>query len=285
MQTRELEQQQVAGLVVTEWPSSGRSPAGAVLALPGLGSSAASWKPLAAALPDTRVLSVDLRGRGSGMGMGGTTGLRAHAKDVAAVMAELDLRDVVVVGHSMGAYLAPLVHQEAPDRVAKLVLVDGGIRPAFPFFMGPRLTRLAFARELRSLDRDWPTVEALAAKAKMPKILASRPDLVPLVLQTLKDQSVRSGDGYRPALDVDRCIEDAVDTLWGPDAEQALARVTVPVEVFLAENQKWEGQRPFISDKAVAPWTARMPNLTVTRLKGNHITVVFEPEVAKACSL
>lgn len=281
METRALEQRLVAGLMVTEWSGPGQ----VVVALPGLGSTASSWKPLAAALPDYRVISLDLRGRGSGMGMTGPTGLRAHAKDVAAVMAELDLQQVVVAGHSMGAYLAPLVQQEAPDRVAKLVLVDGGIRPSFPFFMGPAMTRLAFRRELKSLDREWPSIDALAKKAKMHKILAGRSHLEPVVKQVLADQSFGAPGALRPAVDVDRCVDDAVDTLWGIDVREAIARVPVPMHAILAENAKWDGQKPFISDKAVAPWTERLPNLTVTRLKGNHITVVFEPEVAAACSL
>ena len=270
----------VAGLPVTEW-GSGNGPV--VLALPGLGSSASAWRPLAAALPDRHVVSLDLRGRGDAQGMPGPTGLRGHARDVANVLVELDLRDVVVVGHSMGAYLAPLVAQEAPDRIRRLVLVDGGIRPSLPPFMGPRLTRLAFRRQLRSLDREWPDIDAVAAKAKLHKVLASYPQLRPVLLEVLEEEMARTESGaLRPRVDVDRCVEDAVDAFWGDDVPAALASVTVPIDLLLAANSKWDGQRPFIRDAAVAPWRDRLPQLTVTRLAGNHYTIVFEGEVVAA---
>src|SRR5690242_461980 len=80
-----------AGLHVTEWPGSGPT----VVGLPGLSSSSAAWAPLAGQLPDARIVAPDLRGRGASQRLSGPTGLRAHARDVAAVMAELDLRDVV----------------------------------------------------------------------------------------------------------------------------------------------------------------------------------------------
>ena len=277
--SRVAQKHRVADLTVTEWPGSGPT----VLGLPGLGSSASSWAPLAESLPEARVVSVDLRGRGDSRDLPGPTGLRAHARDVARVMAELDLNDVVVVGHSMGAYLAPLVGQEAPGRVRKLVLVDGGVRPAFPFFMRPALTRVLFRQQLGSKDRDWPDVETLARKAKVDRMLATRPDLRPVVLRMLEDEMERTpSGGLRPRVDVKRCAEDAVDTFFGGEAEAALAAVDVPIDLVLAENQKWEGNKPFISDQAVAPWRDRLPQLNVQRIKGNHVTVVFSPEVLAA---
>lgn len=280
MSRRPCYRRDVAGLSVIDWPGDGP----VVFGLPGLGSSGTAWGPLAERLPDARVLSVDLRGRGAGRSLLGPTGLRAHAEDVARILTELDLSDVVVIGHSMGAYLAPLVAQEAPDRVRRLVLVDGGIRPSFPFFMSPAVTRMMFRRQLRSLDRDWPSVEALAAKAKIDKMVASRPELRPVVLEVLADELGGTPGALRPRADVDRCAEDAVDTFWGDDVVPALESLKVPAELFLAENMRWDGQKPFIADKVVTPWKERLPHLTVHRLPGNHVTVVFSPEVAAACT-
>lgn len=277
--TRTAATRPVAALTVTEWAGEGST----VLGLPGLGSSGTTFGFLASVLPDAHVLSVDLRGRGSGQHLPGPTGLRAHARDVAAVLDELDLSDVVVVGHSMGAYLAPLVEQEAKGRVRKLVLVDGGIRPAFPFFMGPALTRFGFRRQMGAMDREWPSTEAAAKKGKLDRMLASRPDLEPVVLAMLEAEMERTpAGGLRPRADVRRCAEDAADTFWGSDVTGALEQVQVPIELLLAENLKWEGNKPFISDKAVAPWRKRLPNLSVQRLPGNHVTVLFAPEVVAA---
>jgi pimeloyl-ACP methyl ester carboxylesterase len=278
MAVRTADQRTVAGLHVTIW--SGTGPI--VVALPGLSSTACVWEPFAGSLPDAHIVGLDLRGRGGSVSATGEPGLRAHARDVAAVITELDLTDVVVVGHSMGAYLAPVVAQEAGDRVAKVVCIDGGIRPALPPFMRPALVRMAFRRQLRKGDREWPDVASFARAGGLDKMASSRPDLKPVILEMLR-QELGGGVGpLRPRIDIDRAVADAVDAFFGPDVEPALDALKVPTDVFLASNMKRDGQKPFIADKAVASWLKRQPLLNVKRLPGNHVTVLFAPEILAA---
>jgi len=49
--------------------------------------------------------------------------LDGYADDVLAICAELDLQDVIFVGHSVSAMIGVLAAQREPDRFAKLVLV------------------------------------------------------------------------------------------------------------------------------------------------------------------
>ncbi|WP_293781179.1 alpha/beta fold hydrolase [uncultured Aeromicrobium sp.] len=49
--------------------------------------------------------------------------LTAYAEDVIAIITELDLHDVVFVGHSVSAMIGVLAEQMMPERFAKLVLV------------------------------------------------------------------------------------------------------------------------------------------------------------------
>jgi len=49
--------------------------------------------------------------------------LAAYAEDVLVICDELDLRQVIFVGHSVSAMIGVLAAVEAPDRFAKLVLV------------------------------------------------------------------------------------------------------------------------------------------------------------------
>ena len=74
---------------------------------------------------DIDLLAVDLRGRGRSWTQPGPVGLRQHADDVAAVIEQLG-GPVVVVGHSMGTYVALLLAERHPAAVRSLVLVDGG---------------------------------------------------------------------------------------------------------------------------------------------------------------
>jgi lipase len=276
--TAPLQARTVAGLEVLHRAGSGPT----VLAIAGLGSSAWAWEALAETMPDIDLYAVSLRGRGGSHLATGAPGLAGHAQDVAAVAAELDLRDVVVVGHSMGAFLAPVVAQAMPERVKHLVLVDGGIPPALPFFMTPAVTRLVFRSQLKKGAGPFPDVAAVLKKARVAPMLASRPDLRPVIVRMLERELGGQPGAYVARTDVDRCVADAVDTFHGATAGPALAALTVPAYVLLAENTKKDGQKPFISDKAAAAAVARQPLLKVRRLPGNHVTVVFAPEVAEA---
>ena len=47
--------------------------------------------------------------------------------DTVAALEQDDLRDIVLVGHSFGSLIASLVTDRVPERVAHLVIIDGGI--------------------------------------------------------------------------------------------------------------------------------------------------------------
>jgi pimeloyl-ACP methyl ester carboxylesterase len=70
------------------------------------------------------VVAVDLAGHGaSGAGREAWT-VPAFAGDVGAVLEALDLRDAILVGHSLGGVVAVEVARRHPDRVAGLIPVD-----------------------------------------------------------------------------------------------------------------------------------------------------------------
>ncbi|WP_279580907.1 alpha/beta fold hydrolase [Fodinicola feengrottensis] len=72
------------------------------------------------------VIGLDLRGRGGSGEVSGPYGMAQHADDCAAVLASLGAANVVVAGHSMGGFVAVVLADRHPDRVRRLVLVDGG---------------------------------------------------------------------------------------------------------------------------------------------------------------
>jgi len=73
------------------------------------------------------VIAVDQRGHGvSEHGRGGLT-IERMAADVASLVEQLDLRDAIVVGHSMGGFVAQqlaLDHPEAAARISGLILLS-----------------------------------------------------------------------------------------------------------------------------------------------------------------
>ena len=76
--------------------------------------------------PSRGLVGVDLRGRGDSDKPESGYGLEAHAADVVRVLDHLGLREAVLAGHSMGAFVALKTALAYPERVRALVLLDGG---------------------------------------------------------------------------------------------------------------------------------------------------------------
>lgn len=105
----------------------GPAAAPAVVALHSISSNGLAWVPVARALgPDVRVLAPDMRGRAESADLR-STGLADHVDDTIRVLDHFALDQVVLVGHSMGAFAAALTAATHPDRVRAVVLVDGGL--------------------------------------------------------------------------------------------------------------------------------------------------------------
>jgi pimeloyl-ACP methyl ester carboxylesterase len=67
----------------------------------------------------------DLRGHGATPGRPHECSIEHYGGDVAALLGNLDLRDAILVGHSMGCRVVLEAARLDPRRVAGLVLVDG----------------------------------------------------------------------------------------------------------------------------------------------------------------
>jgi esterase len=112
----------------TDWGGS-ESP---VVMLHGLSGHARTWDHTAAALSDRHhVLALDQRGHGD-TDWAPQYGLRPMAQDLVGFLDALDLREVTLIGLSMGGLVSFVFAAAHPDRVARMVIIDIGpeIAPA-----------------------------------------------------------------------------------------------------------------------------------------------------------
>jgi sigma-B regulation protein RsbQ len=100
----------------------------AFVLLHGLGGNQCMWQPLLPALEKRyRVVLLDLVGCGDSDVTAYSTerhgSLAGHAQDLLDVLRALNLRNVVFMGHSVGAIIGVLAAIEEPDRFASMIMI------------------------------------------------------------------------------------------------------------------------------------------------------------------
>jgi non-heme chloroperoxidase len=86
--------------------------------------------------PETRIVAPDMRGHGDSDRPSIGYRLADLADDVVRLLDALRIPKVVLVGHSMGSFVARKVYELAPDRVSRLVLVGAGPSTQTPVMSG-----------------------------------------------------------------------------------------------------------------------------------------------------
>lgn len=145
-------------LAVRQWP--GRGPT--LVCVHGLTANHTCWESLADVLsPDFRLIAYDLRGRGDSDKPATGYSLAHHARDLLGLLDHYAVGRAVVVGHSLGAAIALSFAVHHPDRLARLVLVDGGfdLRAEVLDSVAPAVARLGV--EFPSLEQYLGMLRAL----------------------------------------------------------------------------------------------------------------------------
>ena len=98
-----------------------------LVALHGLASSAHWYDPIARLLsPQFRIVAPDQRGHGKTTQAPQGYDWPTVASDVAALMDRLEIQQAAVLGHSWGGHVASALAAHHPERVSRLVMIDGG---------------------------------------------------------------------------------------------------------------------------------------------------------------
>ncbi|GAA2421870.1 alpha/beta fold hydrolase [Streptomyces coeruleofuscus] len=107
-------------------------PSATFLLLHGLAGHQGEWDTLATRLSADghRVVTYDARGHGASTRTPATTTRAAHVRDAAALIEELGLAPVTLLGQSLGGHTALLLAASHPHLVKSLILVEAG--PAGP---------------------------------------------------------------------------------------------------------------------------------------------------------
>ncbi len=270
------------GALATYRVGAARADAPLVLAIHGITSTSRAWLAAARALNDrAAVIAVDLRGRGASHALPGPVGLDAHARDMLAVLDALGLQRAVVVGHSLGAYIAARLAVRHPDRVAQLVLVDGGLTipesvgadPAqfVQDFLGPTFERLEMTFESVASYQTWWAAHPAVVNADI-----SRADLDAYAAHDLAGEPPRMRSSITPAV----VRDDGLDLFGEPDA----ARLTIPAVFLCAPRGMVDDPHPMQPLADVEAWAAGDPQRrrAIPVPDTNHYSIAWGADGARA---
>ncbi|KGN33258.1 alpha/beta hydrolase [Knoellia sinensis KCTC 19936] len=274
-------------------PGAARTDVPTVLALHGITANGLAWQALADELVrrhgvgSVRLLAPDLRGRAASRDVPGPFGISAHAQDALAIASAFGGHPILV-GHSMGAFVAAVAAAEEPDRYASLVLVDGGlgfpappataIDDALTAVIGPAMARLSMVfdspQDHLAFWRRHPAVGPLLAG---PEGLWLR--------RYLEHDLVETANGWRSSCVLDAVRTDGRGVLADPVVLGAARRAVeagLDVDLLWAERGLLDEPQGLYDEQRLA--SLDLPDaLHTTVVPGtNHYSIILEAKAVSA---
>jgi lipase len=255
-----------------------------ILCLHGITAQHRAFNALARHLEGSRSLvGVDLRGRGDSAKPESGYGLEAHARDVIRVLDHLGLQQAVILGHSMGGFVALKVALSHPHRVRALVLLDGGWPrvEVSPEVMSEEQKQEAAAieegleRAFRRLDMTFESPEDYLNFWFPGQNLTMEdlpPDLADYYLYDLEEVE----GGYRPKASRAAAEEDSPSVSSTSPTAEEMRGVKCPVALVRASAGFFPGSDPVVSDEIRDAMAEVLDLRSDTVVEGaNHYTMLW----------
>jgi pimeloyl-ACP methyl ester carboxylesterase len=257
------------------------------MAVHGLTASHLAWAAVAEHVAgEMTLIAPDLRGRGDSGGLPWPYGIAQHATDLLAVLDDADAPHAVIVGHSMGGFVATAVATRAPTRAVAVVLVDGGPalgEPPPPDADIDEMLRAIVGPALERLDRRFASQEEYRAFWRAhPAFVDTSTDLQGL--DAYADHDLHGPDGeMRSKVNADAVHADARDMLMNESMRRAIGEIDVPTVLLLAERGMQNEATPlYPADRVSALRTRRGPLESIRVPATNHYTITMSPHGARA---
>ena len=243
-----------------------------ILCLHGITANCRAWDMVASSLaPDYRVLAMDPRGRGLSdkPDTGYTPG--CHIRDIISLLDELNLKKVFLMGHSLGAFISLMFAALHPDRVEKLVLVDGagdldktrmdqvfvGIKPALDRLEMSFPTEKAYLDHMKAAPSVQPWLPSIEAYYRHEiEIVTDR------VRTNIKTVHIREESGNVRKIDCAALYE----------------KVRCPTLILRADLGLLSKNDLLLPEDVIQKMMARIPDARRFDVRGtNHYGILFQP--------
>ena len=255
-------------LQLAVWQGEGKH----VLCVHGLTANCRCWDVIAAALtPENNILAFDLRGRGLSDKPSTGYSLQHHIRDMVCLLDDLKIEKIVLLGHSLGAFISLAFAANYPERTEKIILMDGG----------GQLTQeqwdnvtIAIKPSLDRLGQVFPSFDAYVALMKL------APFLKPWS-QALEDyfryESEAVEGGVRSRIEPAN-IQEEVQNIQQEVPSQYYPKVTCPVLILRATDGILSRDDLVLPESAVDRMVSEIPGAKRIDIQGaNHFSILLQP--------
>jgi pimeloyl-ACP methyl ester carboxylesterase len=241
-----------------------------LLALHGMTSCHMAYRTVARELcADPRpacLLAPDLRGRGRSAHLPEPYGIAVHIADLVAVLDHVGADRAIVVGHSMGCDIAARFAADHPERVATVVLLDGGLPLPPGDFGSAGAGDGAQHGLLDRLESKFATVEEYVAYWHGHPALRGAWDED--IDAFVRCDFVEEEEGVRCVVQPTAVLTDIANLSFDGLTRRSVSRVRVPVRLLRAE-------RGLIDDDPIIP----LQPLDEFLRDNPHVSVEMVPDV------
>jgi lipase len=224
--------------------------------------------------PQVSVIAPDLRGRGRSAKLPRPFGIAQHILDLVAVLDHVGAERAILAGWSMGCSFAARFALEHPDRIAAIVLFDGGL---------PMVTE----QELPDPDPDAEDPPNLfdrfelncATVAEYLQYWRTHPALARFwdedIEAFVNSDYVRDENGVRCVANLDALLTDVGDLIFDGRTWDSVAGAGVPVRLMRAERGMYDDD-PLMPQPELDDFLRENPHVCVETVPGvNHFTIVL----------
>jgi pimeloyl-ACP methyl ester carboxylesterase len=243
-----------------------------ILCVHGLTANCRCWDLIASSLvPENNILAMDLRGRGLSDKPASGYSLQYHIQDIFCVLDNIRQEKIVLMGHSLGAFIALAFAANYPERTEKIILMDGGGQLTQDQW--DKVT-LAIKPSLDRLGHVFPSFAAYVANMKL------APFLQPWS-QALEDyfryESESVEGGVRSRINPANILEEA-QNIQQETPSKYYSKVTCPVLILRATDGILSNDDLVLPESAVDRMVLEIPNARRADINGtNHFSILFQP--------
>ena len=256
-------------IALARWEGQGNT----IFCVHGISASCRCWDNLAVTMsPQYTVLAMDLRGRGLSDKPATGYSVSHHCRDIEALLTHEKLNQVVLLGHSLGALIGLEFAARYPDKVKRLVLLDGGGQ------LTPEQRENVFAGIQPTLDR---LGKVFPSKAAYLDLMQRNPLLNPwtqeLEAYYLYELEEVQG-GVRSRVKAEHIKEEA-GNLTDYDITKFYPRIKCPVLILRAPEGMAVPDNVLLPQQALDRMLEEIPDVKYVDIPGsNHYSIVMQPQ-------